>query len=90
MKDPQVRGRLIIHFEVKFPNSNSMKRDKLAILESILPPREECIISDDAEEVTLEDYSRHHEQRNYYRSHGHMYDDDMEGGGPGGVQCQTH
>lgn len=90
VKDPQVRGRLIIHFEVKFPNSNSMKRDKLAMLESILPPREECIISDDAEEVTLEDYSRHHEQRNYYRSHGHMYDDDMEGGGPGGVQCQTH
>ncbi|XP_071825441.1 dnaJ homolog subfamily A member 1-like [Apostichopus japonicus] len=98
-KDTLSRGRLIIHFEVVFPISHSLQHDKIAVLESVLPEREECMISDEAEEVLLEDYSRRHEQKNYYHNHSHGgfgqdngmdLDDDDDDVSSRGVQCQSH
>nr|QCY50087.1 DNAJA1B [Apostichopus japonicus] len=91
LKDSLARGRLIVHFEVKFPEKDSLDPDKLHLLESILPPREECMIPDDVEEVALEDYTRRHEgKQRRGANHIHNYDEDDDMEGHRGMQCQTH
>ncbi|KAJ8035621.1 DnaJ-like subfamily A member 1 [Holothuria leucospilota] len=81
------KGRLIVHFEVKFPES--LAPDKVALLESILPPRDEVMIPNEAEQVNLQEYIPQNYQRQR-RGHRHFFDDDdMDDGGHRGVQCQT-
>lgn len=87
-RDPFTKGRLIIKFTVKFPESGSIPRNKIPDLEKILPAREEIIIPDTAEEHTLEDFDP--SDRNY-RRRGEAYDSDDESGmGGQRVQCASH
>lgn len=87
-RDPFTRGRLIIKFNVKFPEKGFLPPNKIPELEKILPPRQEIIIPDTAEEHLLEDFDPN--ERNY-RRRGEAYDSDEEGGiGGQRVQCASH
>jgi len=94
-KNPFEKGNLIIQFVVHFPENNFIAPNKIAELESLLPPRHESIVPSDAEEATLVDIDPAHEDGpNHHRGHNifmhHMDEDDfMDEGGPGasGVRC---
>lgn len=89
-KNPFEKGKLIVQFVVKFPES--IDPAAAGKLEHLLPKRDEVMITGDAEEVIMEDLDLESEQRRQMR-----YDDDEEGnygpmGGDGhgpGVSCQT-
>ena len=86
-KNPFEKGRLIIQFKVKFPESNWISPEKLPELEKILPARIEVIIPDDSEEVTLVDPEVAAQQR----PHKNAYDSDEDDGMQGQrVQCASH
>ncbi|XP_060598206.1 dnaJ homolog subfamily A member 1-like [Ruditapes philippinarum] len=84
-RDPFTRGRLIIKFNVIFPEAGSIQHKKLAELESCLPKRQEVIIPDGAEEHTLVEYDARAQHRR-----GEAYDEDEEGMGGQRVQCASH
>lgn len=90
-RNPFDKGLLIIQFSVNFPKTIPV--DLVPQLESVLPPRPEMIISDQAEEVVLMDYDPESESRRQ-RARGQAYEDDEDHqgrhgmGGPG-VQCAT-
>ena len=87
-KNPMEKGRLIIAFQVKFPQDNWLPMNKLAELEKLLPPRLECIIPDNAEECILQKFDPNTEKS---RQRAEAYDSDEEGqGGPQRVQCAQH
>lgn len=84
-KNPFEKGRLIITFNVKFPQNGEIDAKKVAELEKILPPKPKIESSPDAEEHTLIDldpaYERNKRQDEYM---------DEDGGIPHGgkrVQC---
>jgi len=80
--NPHDKGKLIIQFNVKFPKN--LAQDLVPQLEHCLPPRTECIIPDDAEEVNLREFDpKTHNRR------GNYYDEDDEPRSSG-VQCQSH
>jgi len=86
-RNPFQKGRLVIQFKVEFPANNWCSPENIKKLETILPPKETAIVTDEMEEVTLNEYDpsvRSHHTRNAYD------DDDDEGGHPRGMQCQTH
>lgn len=88
-KNPFEKGKLIIQFLVNFPD----EFDDAAIsqLETVLPPRPEIIIPDDADEVPLMDITPEQNSRpRYSRQFFEEDGDDHYAGGPRGVQCQTH
>jgi len=83
------RGRMIISFEIKFPQEGFFKPDQCEALEKLLPPREKHVPSDIGEEVHLKDISELPRQ-GYGRGNSYYdEDDDEHGHGGGGVQCQT-
>ncbi|XP_071787964.1 dnaJ homolog subfamily A member 1-like [Asterias amurensis] len=86
-RSPFEKGRLIIHFEVDFPESGQIPLDALPKLEAVLPERPECIVSDDMEEVNLINYEP--KQRGRYENAYEEDGDEFHGRGGGGVQCQT-
>lgn len=88
-KNPLEKGRLIVIFKVKFPESGSLSADKLKKLEKLLPPREKPANSEGGEECILQDY---HAQTdgNRRQAFGGDDDEDEEGGGGQRVQCATH
>lgn len=89
-RDPFEKGRLVIKFKVKFPENNFLPPAKLAQLDSLLPPRKEVIIPDDAEEHDLQDYNPRDRRRSRQRN-AHDEDDDDEMGPQGQrVQCASH
>ncbi|CAC5377316.1 DNAJA1 [Mytilus coruscus] len=89
-RDPFEKGRLVIKFKVKFPENNFLPPAKLAQLDSLLPPRKEVIIPDDAEEHDLQDYNPRDRRRSRQRN-AHDEDDDDEMGSQGQrVQCASH
>ncbi|KAK3094989.1 hypothetical protein FSP39_008792 [Pinctada imbricata] len=85
-RNPFEKGRLIIHFQVKFPETLAL--DKVKAIEKLLPARPEGMIPDDAEEHDLVEYDP--SERNH-RGHqdAYMEDDDEGHFGPHGqrVQC---
>ncbi|XP_012260458.2 dnaJ homolog subfamily A member 1 [Athalia rosae] len=83
-KDPFTRGRLIIQFVVNFPKT--IDPVVIATLEQCLPPREEVMIPDGAEECLLTDLDPEQESRR--RNTRQAYEEDE--GGPSRVQCATH
>lgn len=83
-KDPFTHGRLIIQFIVNFPKS--IEQSLVPSLEKCLPPREEVIVPDGAEECLLTDLDPEQEQRR--RDTRQAYEEDE--GGPSRVQCATH
>lgn len=83
-KDHFTHGRLIIQFVVNFPKS--MEATIISTLESCLPPREEVIVPEGAEECSLVDLDPEQEARR--RDQRQAYEEDE--GGPSRVQCATH
>ena len=90
-KNPFEKGKLIVQFGVEFRESKQMAPARIAGIEKYLPPREELIVPDDAEEVTLTEYHAGHARNGtQYQAYESMEDDDEEGVHPGGeVQCGT-
>lgn len=85
-KSPFEKGRLIVQFWVQFPKA--IAPELIPQLENCLPPREEVMIPDTADECILEDFDPEQEARK--RQH-NVYDEDDEMHGPGQrVQCATN
>lgn len=60
-RDPFTRGKLTIRFVVNFPKT--LEPSVIPTLEQCLPPREEVIIPDGAEECSLSDFDPEYEAR---------------------------
>ncbi|KAL8591856.1 mitochondrial protein import protein MAS5 [Nucella lapillus] len=86
-RDPFEKGRLIIKFNVKFPDTISPQI--VPQLEACLPPREEEILPDDAENVTMEIYDPEADRANR-QGRAEAYDSDDEQMGGQRVQCASH
>ncbi|XP_034443368.1 dnaJ homolog subfamily A member 4 [Hippoglossus hippoglossus] len=84
-KDPFEKGKLIIQFQVAFPEEDWLPEHLMFQLERLLPPREDVMITDDAEEVDLCEVDERTQQRNYGRE---AYQEDEEGP-RSAMQCQT-
>lgn len=88
-RNPFEKGRLIIQFNVVFPNN--LEPSVAQALAQILPPAEEAMIPDDHDEVDLNDFDPETDRQNH--NHRHQYDEDDEGHGHGhggpGVQCAS-
>ena len=88
-RNPMEKGRLVLHFDVKFPEKNEIHADQIKKLEKLLPARTQVTIPMDAEECPLVDYDPRQNQRSQRRE---MYDDDdprAHGGGTH-VNCASH
>ncbi|KAM9328857.1 dnaJ homolog subfamily A member 4-like [Gastrophryne carolinensis] len=83
-RDPFEKGLLIIQFAVVFPDSHWLPTDTLPVLEALLPPREEVMVTDDMEVVELAEFDPKEQSRRY---RGEAYQEDERP--RGGVQCQT-
>lgn len=84
-RDPFEKGRLIIQFEVVFPPTGSLSPEAITTLESVLPPRTEIIIPDDAEECQLQDFDSSHQRFGGRQTE--VYDSDDEHPSGQRVQC---
>ncbi|KAH8404360.1 hypothetical protein KR222_005334 [Zaprionus bogoriensis] len=84
---PSEFGDLYVQLKVNFPANNFASPSKLAILESVLPPRERVVVPPGAEQVEMVDY-KPEMRRNRTDTED---DDDYNGQSPHfeGVQCQT-
>merc|ERR1719312_1769670 len=87
-RNPFEKGRLIIQFNVVFPNN--LEPSVAQALAQILPPAEEPMIPDDHDEVDLNDFDPETDRQN--QNHRNQYDEDEEHGHGGhgpGVQCAS-
>ena len=85
-KNPFEKGRLIISFNINFPENGLIDRKRLGELEKLLPPRPKLEIPADGEEHTLIDLDPAHERNKRQDA----YMDEDGGHMPGGakrVQC---
>uniref|UniRef100_A0A0B7AVQ7 J domain-containing protein n=1 Tax=Arion vulgaris TaxID=1028688 RepID=A0A0B7AVQ7_9EUPU len=90
-RDPFEKGRLIIQFLVTFPASGFLTPQAIDVLESILPPRQEVIVPDGAEECQLQDFDPTRDNIDHRRGHGmEAYDSDDDHQGGQRVQCASH
>ncbi|KAM8960337.1 dnaJ homolog subfamily A member 4-like isoform 1-T1 [Pelodytes ibericus] len=83
-RDPFEKGLLIIQFVVNFPNNHWLPINKLPLLETLLPPRQEIMVTDDMDIVELTEFDIREQSRHYS---GEAYHEDERP--RGGVQCQT-
>ncbi|XP_069820254.1 dnaJ homolog subfamily A member 4-like [Dendropsophus ebraccatus] len=81
---PFEKGLLIIQFHVIFPENNWLPTSKLPLLEKLLPPREDLMVTDDMEVVDLVEFDPKQYNKEY---RGEAYHEDERP--RGGVQCQT-
>ncbi|ESN92603.1 hypothetical protein HELRODRAFT_95902 [Helobdella robusta] len=91
-KNPMEKGRLIVHFQVKFPENNWITGEKLVELEKLLPHRVESIIPDHAEECVLHKFDPATNRAGMNGRQGEAYDSDDESSGHHGgqrVQCAS-
>lgn len=82
-KSPFEKGRLVIQFNVKFPEAKEIDMKAIAELEKLLPAKPKLSIPKDAEILELIDLDPAYERS---RRMDAMEDDDMQGG-PKRVQC---
>lgn len=88
-KSPYERGFLIITFSINFPPDGFLSAGEIPKLEQLLPPRDESIVPEDAEEVDLVKIDPQEQARSRMHHVG-FHDDDEDYGPPrGGVQCQS-
>ena len=83
-KNPYEKGRLIITFNVKFPEDGAIDKKTIMNLEKILPPKSVQTIPKNAEQLDLLDLDPAYERSK--RQEAYNDDDDMQGG-PKRVQC---
>jgi DnaJ family protein A protein 1 len=88
-RNPLEKGRLVLHFDVKFPEKDELRSDAVTQLEKLLPPRPEISLPMDAEECVLVEFDPRQSQRSQRHD---MYDEDdpRAHGGPQQVNCATH
>jgi len=90
-RNPLEKGRLVLHFDVKFPHKNELRPETLVKLEKLLPARTPVHTPMNAEECLLVEYDPRHSHRSHRQE---MYDDDDDSqghrGGPTQVNCATH
>ncbi|NP_001079642.1 DnaJ (Hsp40) homolog, subfamily A, member 4, gene 2 S homeolog [Xenopus laevis] len=80
------KGNLIVQFQVKFPENGWLDAEQLTQLQGLFPSREEPIITEDMEEVSLAEYNPYEEQK--HRGRQEVYEED-EAEHLQQVQCQT-
>lgn len=71
--------------QVEFPNKDWLPEHLMYQLERLLPPREDVMMTDDMEEVDLEEVDVRTQERSNSRE---AYEEDEEAP-RSGVQCQT-
>ena len=88
-RNPMEKGRLVLHFDVKFPEKNELRPESLSLLENLLPARTQVTIPMDAEECLLTEFDPRQSQRSQRQD---MYDEDdpRAQGGPTQVNCASH
>ncbi|GLJ30744.1 hypothetical protein SUGI_0609300 [Cryptomeria japonica] len=89
---PFMRGRLYIHFSVDFPDSGSLLPEQCKAIETVLPPKPPCFLTDmeldECEETTLHDVNIDEEmRRKQQQQQQEAYDEDDEPAGGHRVQC---
>ncbi|XP_030221258.1 dnaJ homolog subfamily A member 1 [Gadus morhua] len=84
-REPFDKGQLFVQFQVEFPEKHWLPEHLMFQLERLLPARDEVVVSDDMEEVTLSEADSQSQQRGSSRE---AYEEDDEGQRQG-VQCQT-
>ncbi|XP_075580411.1 dnaJ homolog subfamily A member 1-like isoform X2 [Pelecanus crispus] len=88
-RSPFQKGKLILQFQVKFPEPGWLPNDRLRQLQAFFPPQEEVMATEDTEEVELSDYTSHGGPgRRPYTGEAY-HEDDFEDGMRQHVQCQT-
>ncbi|NXK74927.1 DNJA1 protein, partial [Amazona guildingii] len=88
-RSPFQKGKLILQFQVKFPDPGWLPPDRLRQLQAFFPPQEEVMATEDTEEVELSDYTAHGGPgRRPFPGDPH-HEDDFEDGTRQHVQCQT-
>ncbi|CAF3456478.1 unnamed protein product [Rotaria socialis] len=88
-RNPLEKGRLILHFDVQFPNKNEISPENMSKLEALLPQRPQVSIPMDAEECVLLEFDPRQSQ-NSSRNDIYDQDDERHQGGPTQVNCATH
>ncbi|KAG8455544.1 hypothetical protein GDO86_001660 [Hymenochirus boettgeri] len=83
-KDPFEKGLLIIQFKVMFPSNNWLPLDRIPLLESLLPHRQDIMVTDEMDMVELTEFDMQEQSRRY---RGEAYQEDEQP--RSGVQCQT-
>ncbi|XP_078526089.1 dnaJ homolog subfamily A member 1-like [Lissotriton helveticus] len=73
-RDPFEKGRLIIQFQVKFPETGWLPTDSMRQLQDYLPAQVEFMTTEDMEEVKLTDFDPHAQQKRQYN--GEAYHED--------------
>ena len=82
------KGKLFIHFTVKFPAPGDLTDDDLAALANVLGKPTAPIVTDDHEECTMHDVDIESEMRRNKQQQKQAHDDsDDEGEGGQRVQC---
>lgn len=84
-------GDLLIKFSVDFPPNNFCSPEKLALLETILPPRKtvDRPMDEEVEDCVLTDFQPHRHGNQRQRGNQALDSDDEEQEGPQGVACQS-
>jgi len=89
-RNPLEKGRLVLHFDVKFPDKTELRSENLAKLETLLPARKSVQVPMNAEECVLVEFDpRQSQQRSNRRE---MFDGDdprAHAGGPTQVNCAS-
>lgn len=86
VRDPYTKGRLIVQFNVEFPDGGEIPSTNLQQLESLLPPRDPVEKTEDMEEVMLSEYDA---SSSSHQAYGEDSDDERGQHGQHGVNCQT-
>uniref|UniRef100_A0A8C8AY63 Uncharacterized protein n=1 Tax=Otus sunia TaxID=257818 RepID=A0A8C8AY63_9STRI len=88
-RSPFQKGKLILQFQVKFPEPGWLPPERLRQLQAFFPPQEEVMATEETEEVELSDYTAHGgSARRPYAGEAY-HEDDFEDGVRQHVQCQT-
>jgi hypothetical protein len=87
-RNPLEKGRLVLHFDVKFPDKNELRPESFAQLETLLPARTPVHLPMNAEECVLVEFDPRQSQRSQRQD---MYDEDdpRAQGGPTQVNCAS-
>ena len=88
-RNPLEKGRLVLHFDVKFPSKQELRAEHLPKLETLLPARSSVQIPMDAEECVLVDFDPRQSQRSHRREMYEDEDDPRGHGGPTQVNCAS-
>ena len=87
-RNPMEKGRLVLHFDVKFPEKNELRPESVPLLENLLPARTQVTIPMNAEEAVLTEFDPRQSKRPQRQD---MYDEDdpRAQGGPAQVNCAS-